>query len=79
MESRIAPCCCGQLRIEVYGEHQGVGHRLAYPRRTGSVAAALAGFNDPHFPAPTVSIYDCRRHPWVALPTCVVVFGKDPA
>ena len=25
-------------------------------------------FADPSFPPPTVSVYDSRRHPWIALP-----------
>ena len=134
MSSRIASCCCGQLRIEVQGEPRGVGvcHCLACQQRTGSVFAALASFAapykvtgkateyvrtgdqgarfrfrfcpvcgtnlfhteegydgsvsvavgafaDPEFPAPTVSVYDCRRHPWVRLPPGTVAFDKDPA
>src|SRR5215475_5042408 len=31
----------------------------------GSVAVAVGAFADPGFPPPTVSVYDCRRHPWV--------------
>ncbi|HEX7112040.1 MAG TPA: GFA family protein [Mizugakiibacter sp.] len=133
MTSRTASCQCGQLRIEVRGEPEGVGvcHRLACQRRTGSVFAALASFAapytvsgnateyvrvgdqgakfffrfcpvcgtnlfhteegvsdrvsvavgafaDPGFPAPQVSVYDCRRHGWVRLPDGVQAFGKDP-
>ena len=49
MSKRTASCSCGQLRIEVEGEPQGVGvcHCLACQRRTGSVFAALAGFVAP--------------------------------
>lgn len=133
MVSRTASCTCGQLRIEVSGEPRGVGvcHCLACQRRTGSVFAALAGFNapfrvlgaateyvrtgdhgsrfifrfcpvcgttvfhteegeddrvsvavgafaDPSFPAPEVSVYDCRRHSWVQLPAGMQTFDKDP-
>jgi len=133
MASRTAACTCGQLRIEVEGEPQGVGicHCLACQRRTGSVFAALAGFAgpfkvsgtateyvrvgdlgarfrfrfcpvcgttvyhteegepgrvsvavgafaEPGFPAPQVSVYDCRRHPWVQLPAGTTAFEKDP-
>ena len=28
----------------------------------------VGGFADPSFPAPTVSIYESRRHPWVGVP-----------
>ncbi|MBM0108644.1 GFA family protein [Steroidobacter sp. S1-65] len=49
MTTRTASCCCGQLKIEVSGEPDGVGvcHCLACQQRTGSVFAALAGFSGP--------------------------------
>jgi hypothetical protein len=28
----------------------------------------VGGFADPSFPPPTVSIFESRRHPWVAVP-----------
>ena len=31
------------------------------------IAVPLGAFADPAFPAPTVSVYESRRHPWVAL------------
>jgi hypothetical protein len=43
-----------------------------------SVGVAVGAFTDPSFPAPTVSIYDCRRHPWFRLPDGVKAFDKDP-
>ena len=45
----------------------------------GSVSVAVGAFADPEFPAPTASVYDCRRHPWVSLPRGTVAFDKDPA
>lgn len=45
----------------------------------GSVSVAVGAFCDPDFPAPGVSVYDCRRHPWVRLPAGMTVFEKDPA
>lgn len=133
MTSRTASCSCGQLRIQVEGEPQGIGicNCLACQSRTGSVFAALASFaapyevygnateyvrvgdqgarftfrfcpicgtnlfhseegrddsvavavgafGDPGFPPPRVSIYDCRRHPWVQLPPGTERFEKDP-
>ena len=45
----------------------------------GSVSVAVGAFADPEFPAPTASVYDCRRHPWVRLPPGTVAFDKDPA
>ena len=133
MSDRIASCSCGQLRIRVQGEPEGVGlcHCLACQQRTGSVFAALANFPapfevfgsateyarvgdqgarfifrfcpvcgttvfhteegddesvsvavgafaDPEFPAPQVSVYDSRRHPWVTLPPGTSAFKQDP-
>jgi hypothetical protein len=43
-----------------------------------SVSVAVGAFADPQFPAPQVSVYDCRRHPWVRLPPGVETFEKDP-
>ena len=44
----------------------------------GSVSVAVGAFADFGFPAPRVSVYDCRRHPWVQLPPATVTFDKDP-
>lgn len=33
-----------------------------------SIAVPLGAFADPHFPAPTVSVYEERMHAWVRLP-----------
>ena len=45
-----------------------------------AAASAEAGsaFGDPAFPPPQVSVYDCRRHPWVQLPPGVTRYDKDP-
>lgn len=32
------------------------------------MAVPVGAFADPGFPAPTVSVYEERRHPWVGLP-----------
>jgi hypothetical protein len=32
------------------------------------VAVPIGAFADPSFPAPTVSVYESRRHPWVVVP-----------
>lgn len=42
------------------------------------VSVAVGAFADPQFPAPTVSVYDCRRHPWVMLPAGITAFDTDP-
>jgi hypothetical protein len=36
------------------------------------IAVAVGAFADPGFPAPRVSVYERRRHPWVAVPDTVV-------
>ena len=43
-----------------------------------SVGVAVGAFGDPSFPPPQVSVYDCRRHPWVRLPANVIAFETDP-
>ena len=45
---------------------------------TKSVGVAVGAFADADFPAPSVSIYDNRRHPWVRLPPGTRAFDKDP-
>ena len=42
------------------------------------VSVAVGAFADPSFPPPRASVYDCRRHPWVALPEGVAAFDRDP-
>lgn len=43
-----------------------------------SISVAVGAFADPGFPTPRVSVYDCRRHPWVKLPAGVAVYDIDP-
>ena len=38
----------------------------------GFVSVAVGAFADPTFPAPTVSVYNARRHPWTRMPELVV-------
>lgn len=47
-------------------------------REGASVAVAVGAFADRSFPPPTVSVYDCRRHPWVTLPEGTRAYEKDP-
>jgi hypothetical protein len=42
------------------------------------VSVAVGAFADPSFPAPRVSVYDSRRHPWVQLPPNTRAFDQDP-
>lgn len=44
----------------------------------GTVSIAVGAFADPNFPAPQVSVYDSRRHPWVQLPPGTKTFERDP-
>ena len=44
----------------------------------GSVSVAVGAFAEPGFPAPEVSVYDSRRHPWVRLPAGTRAFDRDP-
>ena len=44
-----------------------------------SVSVAVGAFADPQFLAPQVSVYDCRRHPWVQFSPGVQAFEKDPS
>ena len=62
---RFCPVCGTNLFHTEIGVDDGVG-------------VAVGAFADPDFPTPRVSIYDCRRHPWVRLPRGTVVFDKDP-
>jgi hypothetical protein len=32
------------------------------------VAVPIGAFAEPDFPPPTISVYESRRHPWLALP-----------
>src|ERR1700674_4162531 len=43
-----------------------------------SVGVSVGSFADTNFPAPRVSVYDCRRHPWVQLPPGTKTFERDP-
>jgi hypothetical protein len=35
------------------------------------VAVPVGAFADPSFPPPTVSVYESRRHPWLAVPDAI--------
>lgn len=36
------------------------------------IAIPVGGFADPSFPPPWVSVFESRRHPWLAVPATVV-------
>lgn len=71
---RFCPVCGTNLfHTELFRGAQGED----VEESTG-VGVAIGAFGDPEFPAPQVSIYDCRRHGWVKLPDGVKAFEKDP-
>ncbi|MEP6892646.1 MAG: GFA family protein [Gaiellaceae bacterium] len=35
------------------------------------IAVPVGAFADPSFPPPTVSVFESRRHPWLAVPTTI--------
>jgi hypothetical protein len=35
------------------------------------IAVPVGAFADPSFPPPTVSVYESRRHPWLAVPAAM--------
>jgi hypothetical protein len=42
------------------------------------IAIPVGAFANSHFPAPTVSVYEKRRHSWVSLPENVEHWRKAP-
>ena len=37
----------------------------------GMIAVPVGAFADPTFPAPVFSVYEARKHPWVAVPASI--------
>ena len=35
------------------------------------IAVPIGAFADPTFPPPTVSVWESRRHPWLAVPVAI--------
>ena len=68
----------------------GVRFRFTFCPRCGStvfyveegdekvIKVPVGAFADSRFPAPTVSVYEKRRHSWVSLPDDVEHWRKDP-
>lgn len=42
------------------------------------VLVAVGAFADPNFPAPQDSVYECRKHAWVQLPSSITSYEKNP-
>jgi hypothetical protein len=53
--------------------HTEEGHEQRF------VSVAVGALADPSFPAPAVSVHDCRRHAWVQLPPGIRTYDEDPA
>ena len=51
---------CPRCGSTVYYEPEGMEEYLAIP---------VGAFADPSFPAPLVSVYECRMHAWVVPPS----------
>ena len=55
--------------------------RLMWDMRSGAVPgaglgiASVGAFADPHVPAPRVSVWESRMHPWAGLPTGIEQIG----
>jgi len=41
------------------------------PTEPDLIVVAVGAFADPSFPPPTESIYESRRHPWLAVPAAI--------
>jgi hypothetical protein len=44
------------------------GSTVFYRTSPDLIAVPIGAFADPTFPQPTVSVYESRKHPWLALP-----------
>lgn len=50
---------CPHCGVTVYYTSEGL---------EGIVAIPVGVFAEPHFPAPTISVYEERKHSWVVMP-----------
>ena len=64
--NRIVFHFCPQCGTTVHWQMEG---------REDIVAVAVGAFAEPGFPAPTVSVYEKRKHSWVSVPTSVEHLG----
>jgi hypothetical protein len=44
------------------------GSTVYYSTDPDLIAVPIGAFADPTFPPPRISVYESRRHPWVAVP-----------
>ena len=59
---------------------QGCGSTVFYVEEGDEreVAIPVGAFADPGFPAPTISVHEERRHPWVSVPGDAEHWRRDP-
>jgi hypothetical protein len=60
-------------RVHVFHFCPDCGATVFYtePTEPDVIAVPVGAFADPSFPPPTISVYESRRHPWVALPAAI--------
>jgi hypothetical protein len=59
----------GEERISYFCPECGSTVFYKLPAEPELIAVPVGAFADPSFPAPTVSVWESRRHPWLELPT----------
>jgi hypothetical protein len=60
-------CFCPECGATVF-------YKTAAP---GLIAVPVGAFADPDFPAPTVSVWESRRHPWLELAGAIERHGAE--
>ena len=63
MSAHHAACSCEQLHLVAEGDPIRISMRMP-----DAVAVPIGAFADPAFPPPRISVWESRRHPWVAVP-----------
>jgi hypothetical protein len=58
----------GEIRIFCFCPDCGATVFYKIPTAPEMIAVPVGAFADPAFPAPTRSVWESRRHPWVQLP-----------
>ena len=68
----------GEERIFSFCPECGATVFYKFPAWPGFIVVPVGAFADPAFPAPTESIREARRHPWVELPEAIERYVQDP-